>query len=185
MIIRGVPHMQREYFGEIMNTPIDNIITDNRAIILHKQHKDWTCSIACLRTILGTSLSEDWFIDRFHMQPGPYYSKDLKAAADTFNEFKFAFGCDDDCKDAFSKFTKLLTMLESDWSIMIETMYNYGHWLVLLGYYPNGKNLSDCNILLWDPYLNKIRLENAEEVISMWIDGDHKAMNDYIAVKRK
>lgn len=109
----------------------------------------------------------------------------LYANGYTFDAFDFAFGCDDDCEDTFRKFTTLLTMLESGWSIMMETMYNYGHWLVLLGYYPNGKNLSDCNILLWDPYLNKVRLENAEEVISMWIDGDHRVVNDYIAVKRK
>lgn len=69
---------------------------------------------------------------------------------------------------------------------MIETMYNYGHWLVILGYFPHGCQFSDCDILLWDPYLNKVRLENAEEVISMWVDGDHKSsdiVNDYIAVK--
>lgn len=180
--------MNRQYFGELPHNNIAGIITENHSLTLHKQHRDWTCSVACLRTILCTTLDENWFIDKFNMKPGPYYSKDLKVIADTFNRFKFTFGCDDDCKDAFSKFTKLLLMLESGWSVMIETMYNYGHWLVVLGYFPHGDQFSDCDILLWDPYLNKVRLENVEEVISMWIDGDHKSsgiVNDYIAVKHR
>lgn len=53
-------------------------------------------------------------MDKFNMQPGPYYSKDLKVVADTFSRFKFTFGCDDECKDTFTNFSKLLLMLDSD-----------------------------------------------------------------------
>lgn len=70
---------------------------------------------------------------------------------------------------------------------MIETMYNYAHWLVILGFYPCGNKISNCNILLWDPYSGNTRMENMEEVISMWVDGDFahtKIKNDYIAAKR-
>lgn len=180
--------MYREYFGGIMHNPINRVITNYSGIMLHKQDRDWTCSIACLKTILCITHPEDWFIDTFHMEPGPFFSKDLKMVRNYFKAYKFVFGSDDTTKDPIEKFIKILLMVENGWSVMIETMYNYSHWLMILGFYPHGDEFSDCDILLWDPYLGKTRLENAEEVISMWIDGDFEhtnVKNDYIAVRHK
>lgn len=180
--------MYREYFGEIPDSPINKIISDKNAMTMHKQNRDWTCSIACLRTILGTQKTEDWFVNIFHMKPGPYYSGDFKKIADQFKGFSFLFGCDDSKCDDVEKFYKILSLIKDGWSVMIETMYNYAHWLVILGFYPCGNKISNCNILLWDPYSGNTRMKNMEEVISMWIDGDFahtKIKNDYIAAKRR
>lgn len=173
--------MHREYFGEIMSAPADIVIVDRNRLVLRRQHRDWTCSVACLRTILCTNMSEDYMIDMLGLQPGPHYSKDMKQTVNIFGHYQFDFGCDCD-GDTQTRFAKLLTMLGIGWSVMIETIHNGGHWLILLGYYPVGTTIADCNLLLWDPYLGETRLENAEEVISMWSDGN--SVNDYIAVKR-
>lgn len=43
----------------------------------------------------------------------------------------------------------------------------------------------DCEVLLWDPYLGKYRVENLEEFIAMWYNGDNVngIKGDYIAVR--
>ena len=179
--------MIRDYFGEVFKSPVNYVITDKNFLKLHRQHHDWTCSVACLRSILKLSMTEDEFVTQFAMTPGPFYSKDFVHIRQDFKDWQFRFGCEDSCMTTVDRWLHLLLLLGEGYSIMIETMYNVGHWLILLGYYPNGEKLSDASILLWDPYLNETRLENAEEVISMWLDGECKASGiekDYIAVKR-
>ena len=67
-----------------------NIIKYNQNIsnvpkIFYPQERDQTCSIACIRTILSGLIddipSENDIINKNNMQPGPYYSKDIKKLA--------------------------------------------------------------------------------------------------------
>ena len=45
-----------------------------------KQERDWTCSIACIRTLISSkyNISENVFIQKYNLSTGPYYSKDIK-----------------------------------------------------------------------------------------------------------
>ena len=45
------------------------------------QERDWTCSIACIRTILSkfkAEKSEEYYIEKYKLIPGPHYSNNIK-----------------------------------------------------------------------------------------------------------
>lgn len=174
--------MIREHFGKLPNIETSDILKSSMK--LYNQERDWTCCIACLRTItsnidyLG---SEDIIINQYNFTPGPYYSKDIKERQLLLN-YNVIYGC-----DIIEKTPELLCKLLKDYNIMIETMLNYDHWLVILGYFTNNSTqINKHQILLYDPYFNKVRLENAEEIFSMWVSGEHiknNIKNDFIAVR--
>ena len=82
---------------------------------------------------------------------------------------------------------EILNLLENGYYIMLESMVNYSHWMVLLGYYvvKDTKNLEEHKILFYDPYYDDLKLLNADEFIGMWIDGNYentKVKNDFIVI---
>lgn len=152
---------------------------------LYAQERDWTCMIACVRTILSRGnnpiTSEEEYISRYKLTPGPYYSKDVKNLK-LLESYDVIYGCDISDKN----FDMVLDYFEAGYSVMLESMYNYSHWMVLLGFYPIGDDIEQYNLLLYDPYYDKVRLVNADEFISMWVDGEHQKNGvemDFIAVK--
>ena len=153
---------------------------------MYPQETDWTCSIACIRTMLSGILnevpSEEEFITQYNLKPGPHYSKDIKQLG-ILQAYDVLYGCDN--HDV--SFDDILDYVESGYSVMLECMYNYAHWFVLLGYYPIvGENIEKSKILVYDPYYNEVRLLNADEFITMWIDGNYehsRIEKDFIAFK--
>jgi hypothetical protein len=164
-----------------------NIIS-NPPRTLYPQERDWTCSIACIRTIIAPFAqklpSEDFYIEKFKLEPGPLYSKDIKNL-NILEEFTVHYGCDFEDVD----FGMIIYLLEKGYYIMLESIINYAHWMVLLGYYPNKDlDVEKTKLLMYDPYYDEIKLINADEFLNMWIDGDFehtKVKKDFIAVKRK
>ena len=154
---------------------------------LFPQETDWTCSIACIRTILSSFIeqvpSEHDFIKLYDMKPGPHYSKDIKEKRILNNKCKTIYGCDIKHKN----FDLILDYMESGYCIMLESLYNYSHWMVLLAYYPlNNSNIEKSELLMYDPYYDKIRIICVDEFISMWCDGDYLnngIIKDFIAIK--
>lgn len=156
---------------------------------LFKQERDWTCSIACIRTLLSGIIkdveSEEFFIDNYKLIPGPHFSKDIKRLH-ILDKFNVVYGCDEENFD----FVNLLNLLNENYFIMVESMINYSHWLVFLGYFSikDKENIEQHKILLYDPYYDSVRLENADEFIGMWIDGEYLNTNvkkDFIAIKKE
>ena len=175
--------MIKEYFGENdsleFTAPVMTKVKN-----LFRQERDWTCSIACLRSILSSKdiyVSEDDIIDSEKLQPGPHYSKEIKDWG-ILKSVDFKCGAIDQfTEDGIA--TKLYKLLSDGYCIMIDTMINYDHWLVILGIFPNGSNTT---ILLYDPYYNEEKLMRFGEVCSMWISGDfanNGVKFDYVAVK--
>lgn len=86
-------------------------------------------------------------------------------------------------------FDMVLDLMKQGYYIMLECMYNYAHWLVLLGYYPlDNSTLEKSSLLVYDPYYNNVRLLNADEFIAMWIDGNYgntMVEKDFIAIRKK
>jgi hypothetical protein len=154
---------------------------------LYPQETDWTCSIACIRTILSANdvkISENEYIQTYRMSPQPYYSKDIKNLH-ILDEYKTVYGCDNPC----IPFDDILNYMQNGYCVMVECLYNYAHWLVLLGYYPcsNG-NIEQGRLLAYDPYYNEVRLLNVDEFLAMWIDGDYehtRVKQDFIAILPK
>ena len=175
-----------EFFDEY-HLLYKNIIMSN-GMTLHHQERDWTCSLACIRTIVSSIfddwLSEDELVEKYNMKPSPYFSKDIKEMG-ILKEFDTSFGCDSIEKD----FNDLIGLLNNGYKIMIESMYGYSHWLVLLGYIPiNNADIEKSQLLLFDPYYNQVRLVIVDEFISMWKDGNYeetKVEMDYIAIRNK
>mgnify|MGYP000472401369 FL=1 len=159
---------------------------DINRVIPYEQEHDWTCSIACFRTITRTMKSETDLINELHMKPGPYYSDFFYEHYKNNEKYVMKFGCNDTMSsiDAAAKFARLCVLLRDGYSIMLESSYNIAHWMVLVGYLPKGEDVSDCEVLLWDPYLGKYRIENHDEFLAMWYgDNESKVKGDYIAVK--
>ena len=174
-----------EYFSKLVLKE-QSVIT-NSPRYLFRQERDWTCSVACLRSILSgiekNIKSEEEYISMFKFDVGPHYSCDIKNKG-ILSEVKALYGCDfDDIT-----FDELLVYLKKGYYIMVETMINYAHWLVLLGYFPLQDNDAEhAEVLLYDPYYDKVRLISADEFMSMWIDGDYehtRVKKDFIAIKK-
>lgn len=165
----------------------------NKAIVMsplsfYRQERDWTCAVACIRSILSGILdnvpTEEEFITNYKLKPNPYYSRDIKTYH-LLDKYDVIYGCENkNCE-----FDDILDYLQEKYFLMIECMVNYSHWLVLLGYYPlvDG-DIEDCRVLLYDPYYDTIRLMNTDELISMWVDGNYeksRVKGDFIAIRKK
>lgn len=153
-----------------------------------RQERDWTCSIACIRTLLSSFLdvvpSEDFFVIKYRLSPSAYYSKDIKKL-DILSEYDVIYGCDE-----IIDLEKLLDYIDLGYYLMVESSLNCGHWLVFLGYFQvkDKTNLEEHKVLLYDPYYDDVRLMNADEFYSMWLDINYLASNvkrDFIAIKNR
>ena len=186
--------MVRDYFNEVSDKISNGIVLDINRIIPYRQEHAWTCSIACLRTISRTVKSENDIIEEFGMNPSTYHSDFFYEKYKDNEKYDMIFGCNDsidtvngviDWEKAKAKFTYLCILLREGYSVMVESAYNISHWMVLIGYLPKGTEFRDCEVLLWDPYLCKYRVENLEEFITMWYhcDNVNDVKGDYIAVR--
>lgn len=153
---------------------------------LYRQEQDWTCSIACIRTLLSGFLphvdSEEFFLEMYRMKPGPYYSKDIKRLG-VLTWYDTVYGCDVKGKN----FDLVLRLMQQGYGVMLESMYNYAHWMVLMGFFP-AEDFERAKLLMYDPYYDEVRLLNADEFLGMWMDGDHEkngVEKDFIAVRSR
>lgn len=154
----------------------------------YAQERDWTCSIACIRTILSkfkAEKPEDYYILEYKLTPGPHYSQDIKKLG-ILKDREAVYGCDysEEDKDV----NTLIRLANQGYGIMIETLLNYTHWLVVIGYCIIGSDteLEKHKIIVYDPYYNDIRLCLADELLGMWIDINYDKNNvvkDFIAIK--
>lgn len=180
--------MKYEYFGDLEmlygSVPTGQLST---VTTLFKQERDWTCSLACYRTLLhacGFGVSEDSLIDTCEIEPGPKCSEDIKKWAPILRcDRNMRYGCDNVFVN--KKSATLLHELLQYYNVMIEVMINYAHWVVVLSYYKMG-SLDDDVIVIYDPYYDKIRQFRASEIFAMWFGmGDRTRDRDYVAVAKK
>lgn len=156
-----------------------------KPFLLYKQERDWTCSIAYIRTITASlytiRFTEDWYIHQYHLKPGPYYSKDILKLG-ILDKYDCVYGCLSDD----TSFDDVCALVDDGYGVMLESMFNGGHWFVFLGYYRVSDNIEESSLLVYDPYYNNVRLLNADEFVSMWCDGDFRksgVVKDFIAIK--
>ena len=179
--------MRKHFFQKNQELKHDFSIT-NSPLKFYPQETDWTCSLACIRTIFSSLItdvpSENYLISNFNLKPGPHYSKEIKNTH-ILDDFDVIYGFD----HSDYNFDNILELLKKNYFVMLESMYNYAHWFVLIGYFPNINNeIEKSKLLIYDPYYDDIRLLNTDEFITMWIDGNHEKTNvehDFIAIKNK
>ena len=162
----------REFFT--YEKPQGYISVSNTPPRLYRQERDWTCSIACIRTLLSGRVtevaSENEFIEKFELVPGPHYvdemiEKQMLAPARVVKTNRnFA-------KEKIG-LPLLARLLVEKYYVMAECMYNYAHWVVVLGYFAvrNAEDTEEHRILIYDPYYDQVRLVIADEFLTMWCD---------------
>lgn len=178
---------KNEYFTEQYNK---SICSESIGMIPRKlfmQERDWTCSIACIRTLLSSLEnkvpSEDYIVIQYKMKPGPYYSKDIKSLQ-MLDKYNAIYGCD---KTINYDINYIIDLMKNNYYVMVESMINYDHWLVVLAYINLSNNNENNYIILYDPYYNEIKQIRVDEFIGMWCSGEHevnKIVNDFIAIKK-
>lgn len=151
---------------------------------LYQQKKDWTCAVACIRSILSAFnifMPEDDIVSEYSLNPHPLFSKDIKKL-NIFEDNDVIYGCN--ISNEKIDINYLINLLYDDYYIMIETMFSYSHWMILLGYYNFGEIKT---LIFYDPYYNELKKFNLEEFYVMWKDGNYnknKIIKDFIAVKK-
>ncbi len=154
---------------------------------LFKQERDWTCSIACIRSLISGVKSdwksEDEIIDNYALTPQPYFSRDIKRL-NILKDFDVIYGCD----QKSITFDIIAQYMENGYYIMLESMINYSHWMVLLGCFVfNGDSDPETDTLVFfDPYYNSLKAMLLDEFINVWEDAnseENKVFKDFIAVK--
>lgn len=178
---------KQEYFLKRTTTQNDSIsLTPPK---LYPQERDWTCSVACLRTILSAFTEEvpeeSSFVVNCGMEPGPCYSAGVKEMG-ILEGYDVIYGCD----NPNIEFEDIIDMMKAGYYIMLESMVNYSHWMVLLGYYTIApfEDMEKYQMLFFDPYYNQVRMINADEFLGMWIDGNYvesKIEKDFVAIRKK
>ncbi len=151
---------------------------------LYRQEKNWTCSVAAIRTILSAFgdkvLSEAEFIKKYDLVKGPHYTEEIMSKKMLGK--KKVLSCLDFANQEIS--LKLLNnLLKEKYYVMAECLYNCAHWVVVLAYIATGGkgDLKEHRILFYDPYYDETRLVRADEFYEMWCDIDgHR--HEFIAV---
>ena len=174
-----------EYFDV---EPKENYIScSNTPPRLMRQERDWTCSVAAVRTILSAfaekPLPETDFIAKYKLTPGPHYTEEILDKK-MFGDNKTILSHLDVRKEDIS--LKLLNnLLVQKYYIMAECMYNYAHWVVILAYLAirNKSDTEEHQILFYDPYYDETRLVRADEFATMWCDPDGH-YREFIAVAK-
>lgn len=175
-----------EYFDKAAPMGFKNVVASIPPK-LYRQERDWTCSIACLRSVFskfGEPISENEIIDKYSLVPGPQYSADLIGSGllDAY-----VYETTDKEGDTASELNRVYSLLSEGATVMVETCKSFDHWLVMLAYFPNECNYTeDHDILFWDPYYNETLLMRASEFCDEWLSGywsKNGVVHDFIAIK--
>ena len=174
----------KEYFT--YEEPSAFVSVSNTPPRLFRQERDWTCSVACIRTLLSGRTaevpSENEFIEKFGLVPGPHYTDEFLAKGmlsparivKTHKNFR----------PEEIGLPLLAKLLAEKYYIMAECMYNYAHWVVVLGYFAvrDPEDTEEHRILLYDPYYDQVRLVIADEFLTMWCDPDGH-VKEFVAIR--
>ena len=207
--------------------------------VLYPQEADWTCSVACVRTILSGILGgpqgvpgEAEIVARFGLKPGPHFSAEIRdlgllepggagrtggaqdAGAGRAGGPQGAgagepggrpeagsagglcpgisdviYGADENL-GGLKTIPDMCDYMRAGYYVMLESMINYSHWMVMLGYFSLGGSgdSEDGRILFYDTYYDRVRLEIADEFAGMWEDPEadvNGIRHDFICVKGK
>ena len=158
----------------IVNTPVD----------FYRQERDWTCSIACIRTAISyknNRITEDEILKQENLKMGGQKIRDMKnwqclKGLDilTYQEKKL-----EGIKDLYE-------LLLDNYIVICETSYNWWHYVVAYGYLTTKDKIKidEQLVQFYDPYYDEHKLMRAELFEQMWFDQEDKEFNRYLAVSQ-
>lgn len=131
---------------------------------LYVQERDWTCAIACFRSIVDSDIAEPNFIQQNSIMRGPHYTTEMKTKEWPHPNFevKYAEGDVSDLDPSV-----VWQHLYEHWRVMLETDLNGGHWMIVLALVPT-QNSWDA--VVWDPYYGRARVFDLPELLCMCHD---------------
>lgn len=187
-VVIGDDDMQKDFFGTAEYKFATSRVAAQVPAMFYKQERDWTCALACLRSLCSGIYpldSEDRLIERYGFQPGPIYSKDIKAA-EMLDEviLNVKYGCDEELPERLDP-SDVWHLLYDGYFVMVNWMQSFDHWTVVLGYFPE-QDPEKSQILYWCPYFNELRMVRAGDFEVMWHGGQQSGYigpGDYIAIK--
>ncbi len=151
--------------------------------VLYGQDLDWTCALACLRSICSGILefpSDADVVRRFGLRPGPIYSGWVKSSGIlSVTGVEAAYGCD--FPDA--GIPDLWRYLRDGWRVMVNWMYSFDHWTVLMAYMALGDDPDYHDMLHWDPYCGEQLHVKEGHFSVMWKSGGTPNEHDFVAVR--
>lgn len=176
-----------EHFEQASPIGLDNAVASVPPKMF-RQERDWTCSIACLRTIASKFKDvegEDEIVRKYGLNPGPHYTDDLVKCG-ILDEFDFEVSSTVPPNVA-EELKRVYHLLETGATVMVETCRSFDHWLVLLAYFPGGHEYTeDQYVLMWDPYYAETFLMRVSEFCDEWLSGYWESNGvacDFIAIK--
>ncbi len=153
------------------------------------QETDWTCAVACVRTMMSAFepdlKSEEYYVKTHNLEMGPHYSEQIKGYK-ILDKYNAVYGCD----NKNITFDDIVEMMENGYYIMLESMINYSHWVVMLAYLavPTEHGIEKYEMMYYEPYYNVVKSISVDEFLGMWRDGPYettKVERDFVAVKAK
>lgn len=177
---RKFEYFENYNFHKSLNRSVFNVPRE-----LHYQERDWTCSIAVLRSITSSVLNigtEDEIVDMYGFTPGPHYSQEFKDKGVLDEKAVIScYGCDNPDMD----FSDIVELLKNGFYVGINSMINFDHWVVLMGYSKLG-NYDEDMVVYYCPYFNEVRSARFSEFVEMWRSGEYAkngVVKDFIAIK--
>ena len=137
---------------------------------LYQQEHNWSCAVACLRTICGIETDENSLIDRLGIIPGPHYSKEIMQRHWVPDRLLACYGA---LSQPLVDISDLWELMRNGYRVMAACDFLGGHWVVLLAIIPTP---SDWDLVYWDPYFACTRVCKLEEFAPIW--------RDFIAVRK-
>ena len=123
--------------------------------MLYYQEWDWTCAIACLRSICSSIKAlrtEDEIIEKYKLMPKPRYSQDIKTW--DIKEYHARYGWDE--YENINNVGFLYRLMKEEWYVSIEGLIMTTGWFCA----------DIFRIILYDPYYNESKQLRAEKSYS-------------------
>lgn len=176
--------MNRTMRHELFTDPGPDIRADAWHVpsMLYCQELDWTCALASVRSISGLEdLPPDAELAAgMGLSPGPVYSDALKASGILDRPgLDIIYGCDVPSVDV----GYLWRLLSDGWNVMVDWMYSYDHWTVLLGYLAGDADPDFHEMVHWDPYCGETFRIRQGHFSSMWRSGSGARERDFVACR--
>lgn len=160
---------------------------------MYRQERDWTCGLACVRTIAADLApgfpSEDDIVQKYQLTPGPLSSEDIKRLGLLeLPGLEVQYGCDIAKPEELDP-SVIWSLISRGYRVMTEWMMSYDHWTVILGYFPDGHDQERSQLLYWCPYFGEMRMVRAGDFEVMWHGGLQRlgrpGPGDFIAVRKR
>ena len=169
-------------FGEVETLKGCSVV--NTPVEFYKQERDWTCSIAVVRSAIScynNKITEDEILAQENLKMGGQKIDNMK----NWKILKEAGeGILTQQEKKVEGIKGLYDLLLDNYVVICETTYNWWHFVLAYGYLTthNKDKIDEQMVLFYDPYYDEHLLMRAELFEQMWFNQDNKKFYEYLAI---